>query len=130
MDTDEQRLGVPNTISLNRETEALAEELLRDSSPPTPWYDKAVPSLQHSEQLHQVETTQHKSALRSQVGGNHYKGLVIQPIEYCQRNRLGACETSIVRYASRWREKGGIEDLLKIKHYVDLLIELETTDYP
>jgi hypothetical protein len=31
----------------------------------------------------------------------------------------------VVKYISRWREKGGIKDLEKVKHYVDLLIELE-----
>jgi len=69
-------------------------------------------------------------ALDVQVGGNHYKGMAIQPIEYCHHNKLGPCETAVVKYISRWREKGGLEDLKKIKHYVDLLIELEGLDKP
>jgi hypothetical protein len=32
----------------------------------------------------------------------------------------------IVKYISRWRDKGGVEDLRKIKQYVDFLIEQET----
>lgn len=64
-------------------------------------------------------------ALDVQVGGGHYKECPIQPIEYCHGNKLGACESAIVKYATRWREKGGKQDLEKIKHYVDLLIELE-----
>jgi len=63
-------------------------------------------------------------ALETQVGGNHYD-LPIQPIEYIHKNKLGYCEANIVKYISRWRNKNGIEDLKKIKHYVDLLIELE-----
>lgn len=65
------------------------------------------------------------SAFDMQVGGNHYKWFAIQPTEFCQRNRLPHIESSIVRYACRWREKGGIQDLRKIQHYVDLLIEIE-----
>jgi hypothetical protein len=65
------------------------------------------------------------SAFDTQVGGTHYKGLAIQPTEFCQRNRLDWCEANIVVYACRWRDKGGIVDLRKIQHYVDLLIEIE-----
>ena len=65
------------------------------------------------------------SALNTQVAGSHYKHRKIQPIEYCEANRLGACESAIVKYITRWREKGGMKDLEKIKHYVDLLIETE-----
>jgi hypothetical protein len=65
------------------------------------------------------------SALAEQVGGNHYKSKAIQPIEYIHANNLGFIEGSIVKYITRWRDKNGVEDLNKIKHYVDLLIELE-----
>lgn len=64
-------------------------------------------------------------AIDVQVGGAHYKSLSIQPIQYIHANQLGYCEANIVKYATRWRDKGGKQDLLKIKHYVDLLIELE-----
>ena len=65
------------------------------------------------------------SALNIQVAGSHYKHCKIQPIEYCVANRLGACESAIIKYITRWHEKGGLNDLNKIKHYVDLLIETE-----
>lgn len=68
------------------------------------------------------------SALDRQVGGDHYRKGKIQPIEYIHSNRLGYIEGAIVKYITRWREKGGREDLEKIKHYVDLLIELEKLD--
>lgn len=71
------------------------------------------------------EGPQKPNALSVQVGGDHYKKMAIQPVEYCHRNKLGPCESAIVKYATRWREKGGIQDLRKIQHYVDLLIELE-----
>lgn len=63
--------------------------------------------------------------LEVQVGGNHYKSLKIQPIEYIHANNLSYCEANIVKYISRWRDKGGKQDLEKVKHYVDLLIQLE-----
>ena len=63
------------------------------------------------------------SALDEQVGGDHYKDNAIQPIQYILSNNLDFCEGNIVKYASRWREKGGVEDLRKIKHYCDFLIE-------
>lgn len=65
------------------------------------------------------------SALEIQVGGQHYKGKTIQPIEYIHANNLNYSEGAIVKYITRWREKNGFEDLEKIKHYVDLLIEME-----
>jgi hypothetical protein len=65
------------------------------------------------------------SALDVQVGGGHYKNRKFQPIEYIHANGLSFIEGSIVKYISRWRDKNGVQDLEKIKHYVDLLIELE-----
>jgi hypothetical protein len=66
-----------------------------------------------------------KDALRHQVAGDHYKQLEIQPIEFCHKNKLGPCESNIVKYITRWKDKGGKADLEKVKHYVDLLIQLE-----
>jgi hypothetical protein len=63
--------------------------------------------------------------LSLQVGGDHYRTKPIQPVQYCMANNLNICEAAIVKYATRWADKGGVEDLLKIKHYVDLLIELD-----
>ncbi len=63
------------------------------------------------------------SAIDKQIGGDHYKSMAIQPIEYIQANKLSYIEGNIVKYISRWREKNGIEDLKKIKHYVEFLIE-------
>lgn len=65
------------------------------------------------------------SALDVQVGGDHYRSRAIQPVEYIHANDLPFIEGSIVKYVTRWRHKGGVADLQKVKHYVDLLIELE-----
>ena len=61
-----------------------------------------------------------------QIGGSHYKDLKIQPIDYILGNQLGFVEGNVVKYVSRWQSKGGIDDLRKAKHYIDLLIDHET----
>lgn len=65
------------------------------------------------------------SPLDVQVSGDHYKKLKIQPIEYIHANGIPFAEGSVIKYVTRWREKGGIKDLEKAKHFIDLLIELE-----
>jgi hypothetical protein len=65
------------------------------------------------------------TAIDEQVGGRHYKSLAIQPAEYCQRNRLPYCESSVIRYVTRHREKNGREDIEKAIHCLRLLLEIE-----
>jgi len=65
------------------------------------------------------------SALKEQVGGNHYKGMAIQPVEFCHANKLDYFQGVVVKYICRFRDKNGKEDLEKIIHFVKLLIELE-----
>lgn len=60
-----------------------------------------------------------------QVAGNHYKDFKIQPTEFIHKNNLSYIQGNIIKYTCRYKNKNGIEDLQKIKHYVDLLIELE-----
>lgn len=65
------------------------------------------------------------NALNVQVSGDHYKSMKIQPVEFITANNLSFLEGCIVKRISRWRSKDGLRDLEKIKHEVDLLIELE-----
>ena len=65
------------------------------------------------------------SALDKQIGGNHYKKLKIQPMEYSMANGLDACQHTAIKYITRFRDKGGIADLEKAKHCIDMLIEFE-----
>lgn len=65
------------------------------------------------------------SALNVQVAGDHYRTLKIQPIEYIHANNIPFAEGSAIKYLTRWRSKGGIKDLEKARHFIDLLIELE-----
>lgn len=65
------------------------------------------------------------SALDTQVDGDHYKKLAIQPMEYSMNNKLDACQHTIIKYVTRFRDKGGIKDLEKARHVLDMLIEFE-----
>lgn len=60
-----------------------------------------------------------------QVGGGHYAKYKIQPTEFIHANNVPFIEGNIIKYVIRHREKNGIEDLKKAKHYIDLLIQFE-----
>ena len=59
-----------------------------------------------------------------QVGGDHYMDKTIQPWDYIVANNLGYLEGNIVKYISRWKDKGGVDDLRKAQHYLAKLIEV------
>ena len=61
----------------------------------------------------------------TQIGGSHYSEMAIQPIEFIHKNNLSFIQGNVIKYVCRYKSKGGIEDLQKAKHYIDLLIELE-----
>lgn len=63
------------------------------------------------------------SASDTQIGGEHYKKLPIQPARFSEANGLSFLEACVVKRICRYREKGGYEDLLKLCHEVALLAE-------
>jgi hypothetical protein len=65
------------------------------------------------------------SANNFQVGGDHYAKNTIQPWDYIVANELGYLEGNIVKYITRWRDKGGIQDIDKVIHYAQKLKEVE-----
>jgi len=66
--------------------------------------------------------------LDRQEGGSHYKQYAIQPAEFIQKNGLGWCEGNVVKYVCRHQWKNGKEDLLKAKHYIDMLLQMQYED--
>lgn len=66
-----------------------------------------------------------KSSFDVQVGGDHYTKLVIQPMEYSFKNKLDPCQHTAIKYITRFRDKGGVEDLKKAIDCINMLIELE-----
>lgn len=63
--------------------------------------------------------------MQNQVGGGHYKGLKIQPIEFIQGNQLNFCEGNAIKYVCRHRNKNGAEDIKKAIHYLEMLLDIE-----
>jgi hypothetical protein len=63
------------------------------------------------------------NSLNSQVGGNHYKLMKIQPVTFVVENKIEYREANIIKYVCRWRNKNGLQDLQKASHYLQMLIE-------
>lgn len=79
----------------------------------------------HESQQDDTKVNEKISAFDTQVGGSHYKDMAIQPTEYIVKNGLNFVEGNIIKYVTRYRIKGGLEDLKKAQHYLSILIELE-----
>ena len=58
-----------------------------------------------------------------QVGGGHYKDMVIQPYEFISKNDLSFFQGNVIKYVCRYKLKNGIQDLEKIIHYCELEIK-------
>jgi len=58
-----------------------------------------------------------------QVGGTHYKDMPIQPGEFIRKNNLGWYEGNAIKYICRHKQKGGVEDLHKAMHYLELAMK-------
>ena len=81
--------------------------------PPKRWNPKKAPAILESDPLDKQE------------GGTHYKDHAIQPIEYIHANKLGFIEGNVVKYITRHASKGGAEDVRKVIHYCELLLQLQ-----
>jgi len=70
------------------------------------------------------------SALDEQVGGDHYKDFKIQPVEFVMKNNLNFLQGCIIKRIVRYNQPSGkgLQDLEKIKHEIDLLIQLENLE--
>lgn len=64
-----------------------------------------------------------ESPSKTQVGGGHYKDMVIQPFHFVMANNFNAFQFAVVKYASRYLNKNGVQDLKKIMHFCELEIE-------
>lgn len=62
--------------------------------------------------------------MKKQVGGDHYAKMAIQPWEYAEGNDLSFLQGSVVKYVSRYKDKGGIQDLKKAIHCIELMISV------
>lgn len=88
------------------------------------WSNTGEAGNSPEEYIEKMREGEKASSLEKQEGGSHYK-LAIQPIEYITKNNLGFIEGNIIKYATRHRDKNGAEDIKKIIHYCELLLDLE-----
>ena len=62
-------------------------------------------------------------SLKKQIGGSHYQHFVIQPAEFINKNRLLFAEGNAIKYICRHSKKGGIQDIDKAIHYLEMVKE-------
>lgn len=129
------RYGVAEVLALRNavHSQALPQYKIREGNGAVTYADEAY--INEMEALEfgvtviaeapKSENKDTSDALNVQVGGDHYKSMAIQPVEFIERNRLGFCAGNVVKYVCRFKSKNGKEDLLKARHYLDLLIEME-----
>ena len=70
-----------------------------------------------------IVIVQNESAYKKQVGGNHYKDMVVQPSEFINKNRLPFAEGSAIKYICRHAAKGKEQDIDKAIHYLEMIKE-------
>ena len=61
--------------------------------------------------------------LKSQIGGDHYSSMKIQPAEFILANNIGHYEAAAIEYLCRWKNKNGVLDLIKAEQCITILIE-------
>lgn len=69
--------------------------------------------------------TEEATVLEKQEGGDHYRKMGIQPVEYIRANGLDYFEGNVVKYVTRHRNKKGAEDIRKAIHYLEMILEAE-----
>lgn len=116
---------VPNSLQYDRNTPTLTSALSSKPTTSAPSYAESVIARGQLESA--LSGLSGKSSLPTglQVGGLHYKKMPIQPVEFVHANGIPFIEGCVIKYVCRWRGKGGLEDLRKAKHFIDILIELE-----
>lgn len=99
-----------------------------DDATPEEWTESSQRVMQSVAQQLGVpsEWTHPTPANATQIGGGHYKKLKFETWDVIADWGLGYFDGNAVKYLSRWRNKGGVEDLRKARHYIDKLIEMET----
>ena len=68
------------------------------------------------------------SVYNKQIGGKHYLKYKIQPSKFVVENKLLYPEGCVIKYILRHQDKGGKQDLLKAKHFIDMIIERDYSE--
>ena len=89
-------------------------------------HDEYMARLNKEEKISQeLKVLKGSKATDKQVGWDHYKDFKIMPVEYISKNNLDFCEGNIIKYISRHKLKNGAEDIKKVIHYAELILELQ-----
>ena len=64
-----------------------------------------------------------------QIGGNHYKDMIMQPIELINTLGCSFIQGCIIKYISRYKAKNGAQDIGKCIHYAEMAIQLKDRKY-
>ena len=84
--------------------------------------------MKEKQKIDRMKFTEHSNDTESRPGFEyHYAFLTIEPAEYILRNDIGFCEGNVIKYVSRWQHKNGVQDLIKARRYLDLLIDNEAS---
>ena len=79
--------------------------------------------IQDGDDLPNVDDIKWVAPLKEQVGGDHYKNMSIQPVEFIRANDLDYFQGNVIKYVCRYKQKNGIEDLKKAQHYLTMMQE-------
>lgn len=77
-----------------------------------------------SEEAQATPRSAKSNPLTQQVGGDHYKDLKFQPVEFVTANQWDYCAASILKYLTRYAVKRNVVDLQKASHFLKLRAEL------
>ncbi|QZI89535.1 hypothetical protein SIPHO076v1_p0002 [Vibrio phage PS34B.1] len=91
---------------------------LATSADPQPTADQLVAAARFDQAASEAVATER------QIGGDHYKSLKIQPIEYIDANNLPYLEGNVVKYVTRHASKNGVQDIDKAIHYLELIKQM------
>tara|TARA_R100000231_G_C5197874_1_gene126438 strand:- start:227 stop:481 length:255 start_codon:yes stop_codon:yes gene_type:complete len=69
------------------------------------------------------DTPEKENPYLKQVSGTHYMYMEIQPAEFVNKNKLLFAEGNAIKYICRHSHKGGVEDIDKAIHYLEMIKE-------
>jgi len=85
--------------------------------------DRGWSTESHEQYMARRLAEEEPKASAKQIGGSHYKDCDIQPIDYIVKNNLDFLEGNVIKYITRHKTKGGVEDIKKVIHYAELILE-------
>lgn len=125
------KLGVDSFTSLAKKTVSEAQEVRVAGDGHSIKFSRKDLELMRAQGLKddvvvkKDQPTSCQGALNTQVGGSHHSTLKIQPIEYIHANGLDFFQGNIVKYITRYKMENGAEDVRKIIHYCQLILQLQ-----